>query len=145
MTTIALGAYKGRLHLCADTMVNNGSMRCGYTRKIFPVGGGLVATAGDLGPAQEVLRWIRGGAKPKKKPVWDTEVDIEVLWVRSPNDIVIFDQGLLEMSGYLPYAAGSGGAFALSALTLGKSPREAVELACKLDCFSGGDIDELIL
>ena len=40
----------------------------------------------------------------------------------------------------LPAAIGSGGELAQGAMLCGKSPAEAVEIACKFDRNSGGDI-----
>lgn len=38
---------------------------------------------------------------------------------------------------------GSGGQFAMSAMHLGKSPKQAVEIASQLDLFTGGQIKEM--
>lgn len=39
-----------------------------------------------------------------------------------------------------PIAIGSGAKFALTAMKLGKSAKEAVEIACQMDIYSGGKI-----
>ena len=38
-------------------------------------------------------------------------------------------------------ALGSGSKFALTALSIGKNPVEAVEIACNLDVYSGGKVN----
>lgn len=42
-----------------------------------------------------------------------------------------------------PYAIGSGGVIARTAMYCGKSSREAVAIAIELDCFSGGEVATL--
>jgi len=145
MTTIALSVQDGKLHLCADTLVTDGSSRVGFTTKIFRIGKGLAAISGHMAACHDALAWVRKGAKPKYRPVWDYEVDFEVLWVRSLLDIQLVDSTFHLMPGSVPYTAGSGAAYAMAALRLGKTAREAVALAIDLDCFSGGVIDELVL
>lgn len=43
------------------------------------------------------------------------------------------------------YAIGSGRDFAMAAMALGKSAKEAVELAARFDVNTGGDIDWVVL
>lgn len=43
------------------------------------------------------------------------------------------------------YAIGSGREYAMAAMALGKSAKEAVELAARLDVNTGGDIDWVVL
>ncbi|EFH3911596.1 hypothetical protein F9618_22875 [Escherichia coli] len=40
-----------------------------------------------------------------------------------------------------PYAIGSGGLIARTAMHCGKNAREAVQVAIDLDCYSGGSVD----
>jgi ATP-dependent protease HslVU (ClpYQ) peptidase subunit len=42
-----------------------------------------------------------------------------------------------------PFAIGSGMDFALGAMDAGKSPAEAVEIACRRDPHSGGEVTSL--
>lgn len=145
MTTIALSVQDGKLHLCADNLVTAGSARVGSTPKIFRIGKGLAAISGHMAAAHDALAWLRKGAKPKSRPVWADEVDFEVLWVKSLLDIQVVDNTFHLMPGSVPYTAGSGAEYAMAAIRLGKTAREAVALAIELDCFSGGEIDELVL
>ena len=45
-----------------------------------------------------------------------------------------------EISVASPFAVGSGGAYAMGAMHFGATAIEAVEVACKLDIYSGGEI-----
>lgn len=145
MTTIALAHHAGNLRLCADTLVTDGSARVGFTSKIFRIGKGVAAISGHMAACHDALAWIRKGAKAKARPLWDFEVGFEVLWARSPTEVLLVDSTFHLMPGSVPYTSGSGAAYAMAALRLGKTPREAVALAIELDCFSGGEIDELVL
>ena len=145
MTTIAMSVHDGKLHLCADTLVTQGSARVGYTSKIFRIGNGLAAISGELSACHDALAWVRRGAKAKARPVWADAVAFEVLWVRSLLDIQVIDHTFHLMPVGVPYTAGSGSEYAMAALRLGKTAREAVALAIELDCFSGGNINELVL
>lgn len=42
-----------------------------------------------------------------------------------------------------PFAIGSGGGYAVAAMIAGKSALEAVQIACRLDPFSGGHLTSL--
>lgn len=42
------------------------------------------------------------------------------------------------------FAVGTGEAFATMAMVAGKTPKQAVELACKLDTLSGGPLDVIL-
>lgn len=44
-----------------------------------------------------------------------------------------------------PYAIGSGSDFAMGAMLAGKSAKDAVKIAAKLDCYTGGPIKVLSL
>ena len=56
----------------------------------------------------------------------------------------VFEDGVLykdQLSEGEIYAIGSGHQFAISALDLGKTPKEAVEYAITRDLYTGGDVN----
>ena len=71
--------------------------------------------------------------------VWDGET----LWLASIDK----EEGFWKRKLHLDraYATGSGSNFAIAAMDLGKSAREAVEYAITRDCKSGGLVREFIL
>lgn len=144
MTTIAFDGVS----LCADTLVTEGDARVGYQRKIhrWKAAGvdHLAAYAGHLTACHLALDWVKKGMKKRQRPVWDYDADFEIILVRD-KEVLILDETFHLRPGYTPYTLGSGAAYALAALHLGKSAREAVELACKLDIGSGGEIHEEFL
>lgn len=137
MTTIAFDGVS----VCADTRIVAGSAIAGYHRKVFRLDSGIVALCGDYTAGHILLDWVRDGAKPRKKPTMLTEASFELLWVR-PDGAFTLDEELHPVPALIPYAAGTGADFAMAALHLGYSARQAVELACKLDTNSGGEIHE---
>jgi len=117
-------------------------MRVGTMKKIYRTNFGLVAVSGQVSAILRVLQWVDGG-EARLKP--EEDLDFTALWIKHDGTawVVEPDFNPYPMSG--PCTLGSGGDIALAALTLGKTAREAVELGIKLDCKSGGDIQELIL
>lgn len=138
MTTIAFDGT----HLCADTLITAGSERVGYQSKIYAFSSGYVAYCGDVTACHVVLDWIRKGARKNARPVLELESSFELLWIKK-GKVFVVDEELFPRPGFTPYTLGSGAAYALAALHLGCTARQAVELAIKLDTGSGGDIDEV--
>lgn len=117
--------------------------------KIFRIEDGLLGIAGSPTHGMALLEWFKAGRYPGTWPASrDPDSTADILFIT--NEGVI-----LEYSGKGgPYpercedkfiATGSGRDYALAALHLGLSAREAVELACKLDVFCGNGIDTLEL
>ena len=114
------------------------------TTKIFHSGDALVAYAGDASFGEEMRAWYGRGAKPEDFPVSnrDKEDWAGLLVIRRGRPIaryertpypVLFEDTL--------FAIGSGREFALAAMHLGKTAREAVEVAIALDSGCGNGID----
>ena len=107
---------------------------------------GLVGIDGVLCGGLELVEWIKAGADPKTLP--DRQKDQER---RGQAFLVTPDRRILRYEdGPYPFAveekffaAGSGRDYALTAMYLGKTAREAVEIACHFDNGCGNGIDEL--
>ena len=112
-------AWDGKT-LAADKM--SCSVGYGYTvTKIYRLAnGGIVGFSGDGDGAMALLAWLN-----------------------SPRDAAAYPLG--QSIECQRYAMGHGRDFALAAMHLGKSAREAVEVACALDVFCGNGIDTLEL
>lgn len=139
-------AWDGKT-LAADKRASYGTTIL-TTTKIFRVGGCLVGYTGDAVFGEQMLAWIRAGANVEDFPAAQRDKDD---WC---GVLVITPEGKVSRYERVPYpltyedkffAAGSGGDFALAAMHLGKTAREAVELACKLDSGCGNGITELTL
>ena len=143
MTVIA---WDGKT-LAADKRGTFGGLSRRVT-KIFVVHDELVGIAGNACEGYDLIAWIEGGCKLLEFPVNQRD---EKLWAeclviardgsvriyqRSPNACYIHDRFT---------AIGSGRDFALAAMHLGKSAREAVEVACVFDTGCGNGVDTIQL
>lgn len=142
MTVIA---WDGKA-LAADKM----ACACGYGYTVTKIhrlrDGSIAAFSGDGDSAMALLAWLEAARNPATYP--DAQKD---------NDtcaLVIEAGGAVWCYGKTPYpqriedkfyAMGHGRDFALAAMHLGKSAKEAVEVACALDAYCGNGIDVLDL
>lgn len=136
--------------ICWDGRTLAADKRCcvgGLVRtvtKIHRVGGLLVGGSGELSFILAVVEWVRGGRLAEKfpadqrnkddyQPVLVIEADgTPSIYERTPHPIRYEDKCC---------AMGSGRDFAMAAMHLGKTAREAVEVACALDAGCGNGID----
>lgn len=56
-----------------------------------------------------------------------------------------YDEKLVPYVVDYPYALGSGSEYAMGAMYAGKNAKEAVDIACELDIYSGGDVHSVML
>ena len=114
--------------------------------KIFRTGDWLIGIAGNQCEGYDMVEWLKNGAAPDKFPVNQRD---EKLWI---SCLVISSDGLIRLYERSPNpciieneftAIGSGRDFALAAMYLGLTSREAVEVACEFEEGCGNGIDEL--
>ena len=152
MTTIA---YKDGV-LASDSRATAGGMIVSEkAEKLFNVHGYLVGIAGSAAEGVAFVSWL-------EKHVLSQQVSsdlpqIEVIMPEPSDDedfyaLVIFPDGRVFMyeggSHCYPiqddfYSIGSGSPFAMTAMSLGSSAIDAVQVAKKFDCYSGGEIKSL--
>lgn len=108
----------------------------------------LMGYCGDADGGQEMMAWFKKGADPEKFPAsqrhpdqWAglfvvTKIGRLLKFERTPYPVPIDDE---------KFTLGSGREFAMVAMHLGKTAREAVEIACLFDSACGNGIDELTL
>lgn len=130
--------------MCADSLLVDGyNMRCGEVPKIvnsrFKKKPALVGMSGDYSAAFRALLYLEG--KLGEKPAFADGEDFELIIAQADMTSYV-GKDLLPYPAPTPCAAGSGAPFALTALSLGKTAREAVEIAIRMDCTSGGTIVE---
>lgn len=142
-------AWDGKT-LSADKRVTIGGLTRTVT-KIFRNGANeLLCQAGDATLSKEITAWYIAGAAPDKYPEscrdkddWPGLVVIKkergcpaqiMRYERTPFPYRIEDKH---------FALGSGRDYALVAMHLGKSAKEAVEIACLFDSGCGNGIDTL--
>lgn len=143
MTVIA---WDGKT-LCADKRGVSNGWYFSLT-KIFRIDKGLVGIDGNYDVGLELIEWLKEGADPKTYP--EIQKDNE----RYAHMVLITAENVILQYARRPYAirleekffaSGAGRDFALAALSMGKTSREAVEIACQLDNSCGNGIDELAL
>jgi hypothetical protein len=137
-------AWDGKT-LAADKRAGNGTLYRTVT-KIFRVGNCLIGYAGDPAFGEAMRAWIQAGEKIEDFPASQRDKDD---WA---GTLVIRQSGLIQKYERAPYpitfedrhhAIGCGRDFALAAMHLGKTAREAVEVAIALDSGCGNGIDTL--
>ena len=138
-------AWDGRT-LAADKRITNSGLARTVT-KIFRLNDSLVGMWGEMSLCLEVVEWLRAGADPAKMPTAQRNADD---W----SVVAVFDRAGVRVYERSPcpityeddiWASGSGRDYAIAAMHLGKSAREAVEIACLFDVNCGNGIDTLEL
>jgi hypothetical protein len=134
MTTIVAT----RQAIYADTL-------CSYTvpfkvNKIMRIGNSLFAGAGDLDDIQKFFSWRRDGGEA---PVFEDSLDVlEVctegifLWGKKFVRLLIDED---------TYVIGSGSHYAMGALAMGATPKQAIGIAAKFDSQTGYPINSVKL
>lgn len=131
--------------LAADKRATIGSLYR-TTTKIHRVGSMLVGYSGAGAQVREMLAWARGGFKKSAFPEIqrDSENSIALLVIR-PKGLVLVYEHTPHPIEYedKQFAIGSGRDFALAAMYLGKSAKDAVFIAAEFDPGCGGGVDTL--
>ncbi len=152
MTTIA---WDGTV-LAADTQATTGGIICSLKeRKIFcpsiseqwNIGGDRVVAlgcAGDCGAEYELINHLSTGLSYSSEFVPSLDFSALAVVARGKVYLIIKNAGDKTASISLqrdPYALGSGGTIAKTAMHCGESAFDAVRIAIEMDVYSGGKID----
>lgn len=145
MTTIAANLET----MAADSKVMLDSGVSYRTIKITRVKKMIVGAAGDGGDCTRVLEWAERDFKDPK-PKWASKAtDDQAFWalILKPDGLYFLtqDDPHPEKMDEPHFAIGSGGKAARLAMNLGKTPEEAVALACQVDENSGLPVQVLSL
>lgn len=139
MTTIC---WDGRA-LCADRQLTSSGVRYETTKAHRLKDGSLFASCGALENNAAVYQWLNGGSE---KPVIEKDDDFDGILIKPDGSAWMLNKKLHLVAIESPYfATGSGRDFAILAMRLGKTAREAVELASELDIWTGMGVTELQL
>jgi hypothetical protein len=143
MTTIV---YKNGV-LAADSLVCYGDKRYGLATKIFETSENIFGGAGCLMHNTFFQKFINGEDIDKElfKSISESGFDGIVI-NKKTKEVTIYDQFLTpENVNAEFYCLGSGADIARGALSMGATPREAIECASKYDLYTNNDIQELII
>jgi ATP-dependent protease HslVU (ClpYQ) peptidase subunit len=137
MTTIA---YDGK-SVCTDSQITSRNSVFGFSRKVFRLeSGAIVAFCGKMVLAYAVMLWLDG--KAERPAVVDAE-GFTALLVEPDGSAWEYDESLSRCPACVPWAGGSGELIVATAMRCGKTAREAVAIACELDVYTGGEIQEM--
>lgn len=139
-------AWDGKTLAADKRSCENGII--GTVTKIHRVNGSLVGGSGANAFISQMIQWVRDGRKVKDFP--DAQRDKDdwqpFLLIETDGRIAFYDRTPYPTwFEQQHYAIGSGRELARAAMYLGKTAREAVEVACALDCGCGNGIDVLEL
>lgn len=139
MTTIATDG----MTMAADGRVTEGSeiTQSGYTKIHRLSDGRIVGFTGNAFNDGVFLKWLADGEKGDLPAGLDNEFCCIVL--TPGGEVSTYDEHGRKFIEQPPYAVGSGRKWARAAMELGKTPKQAVEFACRFDCYSGGEIKVL--
>ncbi len=143
MTTIAYDGFT----LAADRQSTNGGLPMAI-QKIYFEDKKLIAGSGEAATFLEMLNWIRNGADPSKFPEKQksNETYCAVIVIHEAGNAELYEVGPYPLPILtIPYAIGSGRDFAIAAMHLGKSAKEAVEIASLFDVHSGLGVDAYVV
>jgi len=133
MTTIAADHRAGVM--VSDSRCNSGGTWF-PSNKVYRIAGELIGISGNCLDEQKWLKWHRAGRKGPR-PKMEA---FEAVVLRA-DGVYVYDSTGLEMRierGF--HAVGSGGAAATAVMLAGHPALEAVEIACKVDADSGGEV-----
>jgi ATP-dependent protease HslVU (ClpYQ) peptidase subunit len=136
MTTIA--ARLSTLEIAADSQVSGDDVKY-YIEKLRRGKGCIFGGAGDL---DKLLKFYDS---VEKSGDFDDPIEVDVLELRH-DGIYVYESTIhpVKVRGDF-FAVGTGSAYALAAMHLGKSPKEAIEIASIFDPVTGGPVDVMIL
>ena len=143
MTTIAYS--KG--WLAADTRVSIGNYHT-KTEKLYKIEGlGVLGLAGSTKICNRVARWWASGCEGDPPEASEKEQEDGYICqgiLATKEGLFLLEDGVFPIVIKADYlAVGSGSDYAIAAMEMGKSAKEAVAEAAKHDIYTGGDIDEV--
>lgn len=154
MTTLV---YRNGI-LAVDTRSTRGeTMTPGHTTKIFRMPDGSVCgCSGDYCEATKFINWMRDlmTAVMDQRPADEINEIAEgepplqesgVVHMRVDGEVMIYERGGSYIMEAEFEAWGSGAEAAYGALYMGASAKTAVEIACKVDVYSGGDVRTMMV
>lgn len=146
MTTIAYRDGKIAADSLLTYITESGGARKFRCAKLFKKKVGteqrevIIATAGESAPALVFVDWYGSGADIPETLLYH-ECDFTCLIIESDGKLYEADKFCRPDEVLEPfYAIGSGSKEALAAMHCGKSAAEAVEIAAKVDLYTGGEI-----
>ena len=142
MTTIA---WDGKT-LAADSLRTAGdTIETNPAIKVFKDVGvyKLAAITGDHVKSNQILHWIKNIGGAHNFPIPACDDNTAVICITEKAEVIVYradSKGEPLNHGVGMYTDGSGWQLALGALEAGADAVKAVEIACKRDVYSGGEV-----
>jgi ATP-dependent protease HslVU (ClpYQ) peptidase subunit len=144
MTTICASATYAAM--AADSRVSVGPVHFPST-KIYRIGGLLVGGAGLGVDIAAFLAWVENNPdfSPDSRPTMSAPDNFEAM-VLCDEGIFVFEWDCVPCPVDREFhAIGTGAQAAIAAMMLRATPKRAIEIACRIDCNSGGPVAVLKL
>jgi ATP-dependent protease HslVU (ClpYQ) peptidase subunit len=142
MTVIA---WDGKT-LAADKRAESCGMKRSRTKIFRLATGQLMGYSGDTCVGLAMKDWIESGCLPESFPAAQAAQDHGNCILITREGVVVYDNTRFALPVSESFCAfGSGRDYAVAAMHLGKSSREAVEIASMFDVYCGDGVDELTL
>lgn len=129
--------------MAADRMLSFGSVHLIAT-KIHKSHGYLFGASGDSDHSAEIIAWFRDHLAGVERS-YPTDLDCTMLAVSPSGEAMIFCRKEFPIFVSAPVAIGSGVEVALTAMKLGKTAKEAAQIACELCPTCGCGVDAIDL
>jgi hypothetical protein len=100
----------------------------------------IFTMAGTPAMRQALIEWYEGGADPKNVPPGGEQPSWTLIVIEAHRQVYIASQLPYPTEFLLPQAFGTGGQHIYGLLVADATARHAVEIACKIDIYSGGEI-----
>lgn len=134
MTTILADAKKGVM-VCDSKATFNGEWF--PVKKVFEHGGELFGFAGTQSEGIRWLDWYSNGQRGKMPSISNVLI---IILSKDEGVRLVEGSGTLFSVERHFYAIGSGSTAAMGAYMAGADAKKAVEIACRIDAGSGGDV-----
>ena len=105
--------------------------------KVRLIKGALIGCAGRMAQAELFFKWWADRCRDDSQPKVDDNFEALVV---IDGRVWTYDDRFSPINVGEPAATGSGQSFAMGAMLAGASPKEAVEIAMRLDTDTGGRI-----
>ena len=127
-------------YLAADSQITVGNYKTTTSKLyVFP-GYGVIGFSGSMSRILKLVEWWSKGCEGEIPDSEDKE-DVDGILVNKDGMFCLDEgQGLIQITA--PYfAIGSGSAYAIAAMAMGKSAEEAIREAMRHDIYTGGTVD----
>lgn len=139
MTTIAVS----RSEMAADSRTANedGLIISDETQKIVRIGGDIIGCEGDDDYITEFLTWYDGDFSPQGRPEGIEHNQFAAVVLTAGGQLIKYFARCYPLVHSGPWLTlGSGQDIATGALAMGATPKQAVEIACRYNVWTGGPV-----